>query len=165
MKKVLSIILTAILIFILFAGCKKTEKLTEGKDNEKLVGAWILINETDGFRRIIRYLEFKNDNTLIMCDYVQTRENDTINNQLYEEAPLDDAFKTYYIEDTTEIEKYTYSYTDGHGLEYQKSENDIVTFTEEEGWHFEFINENKFFLTTESSEYHGYRLKVPLLNN
>jgi len=173
MKRILSIILTSILILTLFAGCTKTKKLSEGKDNDKLVGAWILINETDGVRRTIRYWEFKNDNTVIMCDYVQTAESDTINNQLYEEAPVGDAFKTYYIDKdfvtqegfSDRIERYTYSYSDGHGLECQKNENNVVTFTEEEGWHFEFINENKFYLTTEASEYHGYRLKVPLLNN
>lgn len=170
MKKVLVIILTIILISTLFTGCNKTEKLTEGKDNEKLVGAWIIINETPNNRRSIRYWEFQSDNTIVICDYVQTADSDTANVQLYEKAPLEDAFKEYYIKDYADkVEKYTYSYTDGYGLEYQKSEDFVVTFTEKEGWHFEFINENKFILTTDEetfgfySEYHGYRLKEPLL--
>jgi len=164
-KKAWSAFLIVLLILVPFTGCDKTEKLTEGKNNDKLVGAWILINETGGFIRAIRYWEFKSDNTVIMCDAVETAENDARNDQLYEEAPLEDAFKTYYIKDTAERKIYTYSYSDGHGLEYQISEDNIATFTEEEGWHFSFLNANKFYLTTEISEYHGYRLKAPLLNN
>lgn len=163
MKKIISFILNLLLIMFVFAGCSKAETLPEGKDNDKLVGAWVWINETPGFRRTIRYWEFKSDNTVTICDYVETEDIDTVNDQLYEDAPYDDMYRRYYI-DTDRIEIYPYSYTDGHGLEYQKDEETIIDFVEEEGWHFEFLNDNLFHLTAPDSEiYHGYRLKEPLL--
>ena len=165
MKKCISVLLAAVLLIALFSGCSKTPTLSEGEDNGKMVGAWVVINETPGFRRIIRYWEFKSDNTVIIYDYVETVDSDTVNDQLYETAPYDDMYKRYYIDtDRAEPEVYPFSYTDGHGLEYQKSEDTIVDFVAEEGWIIEFQNDDLFYMTAPDGEiYHGYRLKEPLV--
>ena len=100
-----------------------------------------------------------------MYDYVETVDSDTVNDQLYETAPYDDMYKLYYIDtDRVERETYPYSYTDGHGLEYQKDEDTIVDFVAEEGWIIEFQNDDLFYMTAPDGEiYHGYRLKEPLV--
>ena len=168
MKKYLAFILIVCMLMTCIVGCSKPEKLTEGKDNDKLVGCWIVVNASESFAvpYVTMYCEFNSDGTMVLCDNVKYTESDNANTQSYEKLPVELMFKSFYIEQGDDIERMEqFSYTDGHGLEYLKSRNDVRTFTEEEGWHFEFINENKFNLTTETSEYHGYRLKVPLLNN
>ncbi len=167
MKKCISILLTVFLFATLLVGCSSSSvSLTEGKDNEKLHGAWVVINETPGYnRRTIRYWEFKGDNTITICGFVETTDSNTVNDQLYAAAPYDDMYKQYYINaEKAEVETYPYSYTDGYGLEYQKNEEFIVDYVAEKGWLFEFPNSNEFYLTAHDSEvYHGYRLKDPLL--
>ncbi len=167
MKKIVCCLLAIFIVSL--CGCTEKTQIVEGKDNEKLVGCWVFINETTGASRIIRYWEFDTDNQGYMVDYVKTEDSQYINEQLYEEAPYQDMLKTYVIENDCEVEKiYDFSYTEGYGLEYKSMDNGeykITDFmTEKQGWYFEFVNENKFILTTEYSVYHGYRMKQSLLS-
>lgn len=169
MKKLVAIVLVLLAISCLVvcfrAGLFKNEKLSEGKDNEKLYGAWILLNETSGFGRNPRYLKFEDDNLLVWCDYVSIIKTDSVNDQFFEEAPH--PFEIYTIDKKIDVsrwnEKYVFSFSEGFGLEYQKQDGTIVKFTEKEGWHLKFLNNNKFCLTSDTpSVYYGYRLKEPL---
>ena len=164
MKRLFSFVLAACLLMTCFVGCSKSEKLSEGKNNEKLVGAWIVIKETKETIGRPHYWEFKADNTMVSLS-ANGSENNEVNPLFYDDVPIDIRYMTFELVNSTR-EDCIYSYTDGYGLDLQKGDNskNLVTYSRQGGWEFVFLNTNKFVLTAESgSTFYGYRLKESLV--
>ena len=161
MKKWLYFLLAAVM---LLGGCSGEKTLTPGKNNDKLVGAWVIINDDTGR---VRYWEFRSDGTAICCESIRMKDSDTPNDQLVGEAPFGYAGKVFYMDETGSHsnEVYTYSYTEGYGLELKDSTGAITNFTVESdlGWNITFLNDNLFELVSETPTlYYGCRLKEPM---
>lgn len=165
-KKCLFVFLALILLMSSLVSCSKTKELNKDQNNNKLVGPWILVNETNGsVEDAVYYWVFTADN--IMHETLTFRsKSEKINPIFFEDVPFDiKCMEFEFSADKGSI--YEYSYTDGYGLECQNPHN-VVKYIEEEGYHFKFLNENHFIITTDVEivgayyEFHGYRLKEPL---
>lgn len=166
MKRMFTFMLAVLLLAAAFTGCKP--KLSKGSDNDKLLGAWVILSNSPGQSNAIDLWEFRSDGTMRINQFVQLTRATEENAQLYEEAPLGDKFVTFTISEknqakTEVLEKYSYS--EGHGLEYKKSNGIICFYTKAVGCNFVFDSENKFTITADGVVYHGYKLKTSLLAN
>ena len=166
MKRMFTFMLAVLLLAAAFTGCKA--KMSEGANNDKLLGAWIVFGETTSQNKSTQLWEFHSDGTMRINQFVKMDRATEENAQFYAKVPLDSQLVTFTIskgdQAKTEIlEKY--SYTEGHGLEYQKANGSISFYTKSEGWDFVFDNENQFTITAEGVVYHGYKLKTSLLAN
>ncbi len=128
---------------------RNDNKISEGTDNEKIVGVWVGRSIEENIASIPHYYEFLPDRGGYVTTVEEIKSNDDNETENYLNCKYE-----YIGNDIQKI--YEYSYSDNYGLEYKTCNDDMkeyaVKFSAPDNWSIEFQSEDHFIMTSPNNE-------------